>query len=115
MSALTFNPKRAQVVTFGAAPALNCDLGGTVTLSTALTLNITWAAPSNVPPAGEKLTIAMTQDGTGGYTVSWNAAYIFPTAWSNTGQIVGQHNTACHSGDLNQIVGCQTSSVQRSI
>lgn len=89
MSAITFNSRRVQVVTFGAAPVLNCDLGGVVTLSTALTSGITWAAPSNVPPAGEKVTITMTQDGTGGRAVAWNAAYIFPTAWSNTGNTAG--------------------------
>ena len=110
MSALTFNAKRAQVVTFGAAPALNCDLGGTVTLSTALTSNITWAAPSNVPPAGEKLTIAMTQDGTGGYTVSWNAAYIFPTAWSNTGNTLGKISSVTFVSDGTKLVACGANS-----
>lgn len=85
MSALTFNAKRAQVVAFSATPALNCDLGGIVTIDTTLTAGITWAAPSNVPPAGEEVKITMTQDGVGGRAVAWNAAYIFPTAWSNTG------------------------------
>jgi len=85
MSALTYNAKRAQVVTFGATPALNCDLGGTVTLSTTLTSGITWGAPTNVPPAGEEVTVVMMQDGVGGRAVAWNAAYVFPTAWSNTG------------------------------
>lgn len=104
MTALTFNEKRAQVVTFGAAPALNCDLGGAVTLSTTLSSNITWGAPTNVPPAGGVVTITMTQDGTGGWTVSWNAAYIFPTAWSNTGNTAGKISTATFVSDGTKLV-----------
>lgn len=104
MSALTFNPRRAQVVTFGAAPALNCDLGGVVTLSTAITAAIAWAAPSNVPPAGEEVTITMTQDGTGGWAVTWNAAYIFPIAWSNTGNTAGKISSVTFVSDGTKLV-----------
>lgn len=90
MSKLTFNELREQIVTFGAAPALNCDLGGIVTLTTAVTSALTWGAPTNIPPAGRRVTVLMTQDGTGGWAVSWNAAYIFPTAFSNTGNTAGK-------------------------
>ena len=100
----TFNAKRAQVVTFSATPALNCDLGGTVTLSTAVTSAPTWAAPTNVPPAGEKVTIVMTQDGTGGWNVAWNAAYIFPTAWTNTGNTAGKISSVTFVSDGTKLV-----------
>lgn len=79
-----------QVVVFGATPALDCSLGNNVTLSTSLTGNITWGAPTNVPQRGQSVTILMTQDGTGGRTVSWNAAYSFPVAWTNTGNTLGK-------------------------
>ena len=104
MSALTFNSRRTQVVTFGAAPALNCDLGGVVTLDTTLTSGVTWAAPSNVPPAGEEITITMTQDGTGGRAVAWNAAYIFPAAWSNTGNTAGKISSVTFVSDGTKLV-----------
>ena len=104
MTALTYNERRSQIVTFGAAPALNCDLGGMVTLSTTLTSGITWGAPTNIPPAGQLLTITMTQDGTGGRAVAWNAAYIFPTAWSNTGNTLGKKSTAVFVSDGTALV-----------
>lgn len=104
MTALTYNAKRPQIVTFGAAPALNCDLGGTVSLSTSITAAIAWAAPTNVPPAGQTLTITMTQDGTGGWAVTWNAAYIFPTAWSNTGNTAGKKSAVTFVSDGSALV-----------
>lgn len=110
MSSITYNARRAQVVTFGAAPALNCDLGGVVSLSTAITSAITWAAPTNIPPAGERLTIAMVQDGTGGWAVSWNAAYVFPTAWSNAGNTAGKKSIANFVSDGTALVLVGTNS-----
>lgn len=104
MTALTYSAKRAQVVTYSATPALDCNLGGTVTLSATVSAGLTWAAPTNVPPAGERLTIVMTQDGTGGNAVAWNAAYIFPTAWSNTGNTAGTSSTANFVSDGTKLV-----------
>lgn len=83
------NGSKQQTVTFSATPALDCGLGNVVTLSTTLTAGITWGAPTNVPAAGETVFVTMTQDGTGGRSVAWNAAYIFPTAWTNTGNTSG--------------------------
>lgn len=104
MTALTYNARRPQIVTFGAAPALNCDLGGTVSLSTAITSALTWAAPSNIPPAGQTLTVTMAQDGTGGWAVSWNAAYIFPSAWSNTGNTANKKTAVTFVSDGSALV-----------
>lgn len=47
-----------------------------------LTGNITIGAPTN-PAQGQELTFLFTQDGTGGRTVTWNAAFI--TSWADTG------------------------------
>lgn len=72
-----------QIVASSATPALDCGLGNNVTFTA--TAASTWGAPTNIPPAGERVTITITQNATGGWAISWNAAYIFPTAWSNTG------------------------------
>jgi hypothetical protein len=45
----------------------------------ALTGAITIAAPTGTPVDGQKLTIRMLQDGTGGRVVTWNAIYAFGT------------------------------------
>lgn len=102
MSGVTFNAKRAQIVASGASPALNCDLGGTVSFTA--TSALTWGAPTNVPPAGENVTIVITQDGTGGWAVSWNAAYIFPTAWTNTGNTAGKISSITFVSDGTKLV-----------
>jgi hypothetical protein len=57
--------------------------GGTVINITA-TSNVTVGAPSN-GIAGQEYTYIITQNGTGGWTVTWNGAFLFSTAWSNTG------------------------------
>lgn len=54
-------------------------------LATGANATVTLGAPSNVPPAGERVNLTVTQDATGGRLIVWNAAYIFPTAWSNAG------------------------------
>lgn len=51
------------------------------TLTGAITVN----NPSNLPAAGEVITFRFTQDGTGGRNVSWGSNFVFPVAWSNTG------------------------------
>lgn len=47
---------------------------GTITLNTATT---TMAAPSGTPLDGQKLTLRLKQDGTGGRLVTWNSIYTF--------------------------------------
>lgn len=93
-----------QTVAFSATPALNCNLGNVVLLSTTLTAGVTWGAPSNVPPAGEKVTVVHTQDGTGGRAVAWNAAYIFPTAWSNAGNTLGLSSSITFVSDGTKLI-----------
>ena len=102
MSALTFNERRVQAVASSATPALNCDLGGVVTFTA--TAASTWGAPTNVPPAGRRVTVVITQDGTGGWAISWNAAYIFPTAWTNTGNTASKISSITFVSDGTKLV-----------
>lgn len=91
-----------QVVASSATPALRCGLGNNVSFTaTAASL---WGAPSEVPPAGTPVTITITQDGTGGWAITWNAAYIFPTAWSNTGNTAGKKSVASFISDGTSLV-----------
>ncbi len=93
-----------QVVAFSATPSLDCNLGNAVTLSTTLTAGVTWGAPTNVPPAGERVQVTMVQDGTGGRAVAWNAAYIFPTAWTNTGNTAGKTSSVTFISDGTKLI-----------
>jgi hypothetical protein len=56
---------------------------GTVTLGG----NRTMGAPSN-PVTGQRLGFTITQDGTGGRTLAWNA--VFKVSWSETGNTLGK-------------------------
>lgn len=69
--ALAYAP---QSVASAAAPALDCSLGGFVTMS-ALATNPTWAAPTNVPALGTMVHIKTVTDGGGARTIAFNAAY----------------------------------------
>jgi hypothetical protein len=51
----------------------------------ALTGAITIANPSRLPAVGQEVQFHFTQDGTGGRAVSWGSNFVFPTAWSNSG------------------------------
>lgn len=97
-----------QAVASGTTPALNCGLGNYVTFTA--TAASTWGAPSNVPPAGATVTVVITQDATGGWAISWNAAYIFPTAFSNTGNTAGKKTTVCFVSDGTALVAQGTNS-----
>jgi uncharacterized protein YbdZ (MbtH family) len=49
---------------------------------------VTGAATINAPGGlvqGRVYTFIIIQNATGGFAVTWNAAYAFATAWSNTG------------------------------
>jgi len=46
-----------------------------------LTGNVTAITLLRIPPAGESVVFNMTQDATGGRTVTWPASVVFPTAW----------------------------------
>lgn len=72
---------------------------GTLTLNTATT---TLAAPSGTPYDGQQLVFRLTQDGTGGRLVTWNAIYAFSgggtptlsTAAGSTDIFAFQYNSA---------------------
>ncbi len=91
-----------QIVASSATPALRCGLGNNITFTaTAASL---WGAPTEIPPAGTPVTITITQDGTGGWAITWNAAYIFPTAWSNTGNTANKKSVAYFVSDGTSLV-----------
>lgn len=91
-----------QSIASSATPALNCGLGNIVAFTaTAASL---FGAPTNVPPAGETVTVTITQDGTGGWAITWNAAYKFPTAFSNTGNTAGTKTTVSFISDGTALV-----------
>ena len=46
----------------------------------------------------------ITQDGTGGWAISWNAAYVFPSAWSNTGNMAGKKSVARFVSDGSKLI-----------
>lgn len=66
---------------------------GGIVIPGLLTGALTIAAPTN-PWAGAELTFKLTQDTTGGRAVSWNAAFVFQTAWTNTGNTLNKRSTA---------------------
>lgn len=76
--------KAAQSITSAASITPDLGVGCAVTV-TALAAGITVNNPSNVPAANTPVDIAFTQNGTGGFNVTWGTNYLFPTAWSNTG------------------------------
>lgn len=71
----------------GSSPTIDFGSGNFITFTS--TGNTTWNAPSNVPPSGEPVYVQITQDGTGGRTQTWNAAFkgAWPTASGTGGQI----------------------------
>jgi hypothetical protein len=92
-----------QAISSAAAPAVNCAKGTIITL-TASNATVTFAAPSNVPRTGSEVTFILTQDGTGGRTIAWDAAYIFPTAWSNTGNTASKVSSITFKSDGTKLV-----------
>lgn len=93
-----------QTLVSGAAPAWDLNLGNVASLATGANATVTLGAPANVPQAGMQCQITITQDGTGGRTVAWNAAYIFPTAFSNTGNTANKKTTVVFTSDGTALV-----------
>ena len=93
-----------QTVASSATPALDLSQGKIVIFNTGANATVTWAAPTNVPTAGSSVTVIITQDATGGRTVAWNAAYIFPTAWTNTGNTANKVSTQHFVSDGTKLV-----------
>lgn len=94
----------SQALTSGAAPAWNLGIGNIATLATGANATVTLGAPTNIPPAGTPCSVVITQDGVGGRTVAWDAAYIFPTAWSNTGNTANKKSVANFISDGSALV-----------
>lgn len=58
-----------------------------------LTAGMTINAPIN-PGFGAVLEFVLTQDGTGGRAVTWNGAFVFQVAWTNTGNTANKRSYA---------------------
>lgn len=90
----------AQSIAYAASITPDPWAGGDIIVGT-LTGAITVNNPSS-PPAGtsawfqvgQRMRFEFTEDGTGGWAVSWGTAYVFPTAWTNTGNTAGKRSTA---------------------
>lgn len=78
-----------QLIAFAAAVTPNTSNGTTIEIG-ALTGNITINAPIN-SYIGRNLTFLFTQDGVGGRTVTWDAA--FTNSWVNTGNTAGKKSS----------------------
>lgn len=63
-----------KVITFATTTTINCN--DSDCQSVILTGNVTFAAPSN-PSDGQQIDLLVIQDGTGGRTATWNAAFLF--------------------------------------
>lgn len=68
--------KPVTVVAYAATVTPAADTYGTYEIG-ALTGNLTLGAPTGTVTDGQKLSFRLTQDGTGGRTLTWNAAYQF--------------------------------------
>lgn len=97
-----FSYRAANTIASGATPALDCSLGPVHAFTA--TAASTFGAPSKIPAAGEAVTVIITQDGTGGWAISWNAAYVFPSAWSNTGNMAGKKSVARFVSDGSKLI-----------
>lgn len=84
--------RKTQAIALSASA--NFVLGQAVTANV-ISGNTTVGAPTTtvMPPKGSIVTMNITQDSTGGRTVTWNAAYVFPTAYSDTGNTANKTRT----------------------
>jgi hypothetical protein len=76
-----------QTLTYAAT--VTPDVSKLTNVALTLTGNVSIANPVNVPAMGAEVTFHFTQDSTGGRTVTWGTNYVFPSAWSNTGNTAG--------------------------
>ena len=97
-------PELTQAITAAAAPAVNLALGNIITCATnTADVTVTFGAPTNVPSRGTRVEFVLT-NGASTTTVAWNAAYIFPTAWTNTGIGNGKISTQAFISDGTKLV-----------
>ena len=77
---------------------------GTLVIVGALTGGITVNNGTNVPAEGLLVAFSFVQDGTGGRAVSWGANYVFPTAWTNTGNTASKKSRILFQSDGTNLV-----------
>lgn len=94
----------AQAPTFAASYTPDLRLGLEISPG-ALTGNISIANPSGVMPRkGVRVKVFLVQDGTGGRTVTWGTNYVFPTAWSDTGNTASTRSSVVFVSDGTKLV-----------
>jgi hypothetical protein len=81
-----------QVPAFSATPTPDANMGKKY-MMVALTAATAIGAPAN-PQKGQELEFVFTENGTGGFNVTWAAAFHFMTAWSNTGNTANTRSEA---------------------
>jgi Pectate lyase superfamily protein len=74
---------RATTVAYAATVTPDADTTDILNIG-ALTAGLTLNAPTGTPVDGQTLVLRCLQDGTGGYTITYNAAYAFGTDVTNT-------------------------------
>ena len=79
-----------QAISAAATTDPNGATSGEIVQPGALAQNVTVSAPTNATK-GKILTFRFLQDGTGGWTVGWNA--VFKHAWSDTGNTANKRST----------------------
>lgn len=91
-------------LTDAATIAVDASLGTTFVVT--LTDNRTMGAPTN-PQTGTTISFIVIQDGTGGRTLAWNAAY--NVSWSDTGNLLNRRSTVqfVYDGSVWQQIGAQ--------
>lgn len=75
-------------LTDAATIAVNALVGAAVSVT--ITANRTVGAPTN-PSLGQRMHYTIIQDGTGGWTLAWNA--VFKVSWSDTGNTLNKRST----------------------
>lgn len=78
------------VLTDAASIAVNAAKGNNFEVT--VTAGRAFAAPTNLLK-GQPVRIHVIQDGVGGHAITWDAAYVFGTAWSDTGNTAGLTST----------------------
>jgi len=82
--------EQVPVVTLTDASFIVCDASLSTAYVVTLGASRTMASPSN-KRSGKRITITVIQDGTGGWTLAWNA--VFKVSWSDTGNTAGKRST----------------------
>ena len=73
----------SQTIPYSPTITPDLSLGGNITCS--LNGALVVANPRNISPQGQQVTFTLKEGGIGAFAVSWSPVYVFPTAWSNSG------------------------------